>query len=309
MRVGQRLFLAVVPAVLGVFTVAGLAYWGKYGREAPVAIVIVAAVASVVSLVIAWYNIRNIAQRIERIAVGRASSAPDELESIEEVIERLRAEASAAQSSAVAHEKAATQRSLAHDEMLHQIATELRHQLDEVRLPIHILLDNHFGDLNENQEEMLGAARSATDIAEASLRSAEVILGTATGSLELRRDRVRAGDLIVGLLTPLRALAERRTLVLREDVPPAFGAVNGDRARLQDALQAIFEASLAGADALKGAQFVAEAIGQCLTLTVTYTGSPPAGLPLLLARSIIEVTGGSATVGSGRTMISLPLER
>ena len=40
MKVGQRLFLAVIPAVLGVFTVALLAYFGQYARTAPEALVV-----------------------------------------------------------------------------------------------------------------------------------------------------------------------------------------------------------------------------------------------------------------------------
>ena len=34
MTVSQRLYLAVVPAIVGVFAVAGLAYWGQYDRQA-----------------------------------------------------------------------------------------------------------------------------------------------------------------------------------------------------------------------------------------------------------------------------------
>ena len=47
MRVGQRLFVAVVPAVLGVCLVAALAYWGQYGRTAPAGLLVVALAASV----------------------------------------------------------------------------------------------------------------------------------------------------------------------------------------------------------------------------------------------------------------------
>ena len=42
--------------------------------------------------------------------------------------------------------------------------------LGQVRISLHILLENRFGDLNENQEELLGAARAAADEADAELR-------------------------------------------------------------------------------------------------------------------------------------------
>ena len=67
-RTSQRLFLAVIPAVVGVLAVAGLAYWGQYAQRAPHIVVIIAAVAAVGSLVMAWYNTRYVAQRIAQLA-------------------------------------------------------------------------------------------------------------------------------------------------------------------------------------------------------------------------------------------------
>ena len=73
-------------------------------------------------------------------------------------------------------------------------------QLDEARLPLHILLDNKFGDLNENQEEMLGAARAAVEQADLRLRRLREIVDIDAGRLALRQDAVRTGDLITSLL-------------------------------------------------------------------------------------------------------------
>ena len=68
MRVGQRLFLAVLPAVFGLLSVAALAYWGQYARQAPNAVVSLAIAASILSLVMAWTNTRYVARRLERLA-------------------------------------------------------------------------------------------------------------------------------------------------------------------------------------------------------------------------------------------------
>ena len=70
--------------------------------------------------------------------------------------------------------------------------------LDEVRLPLHILLENRFGDLNENQEEMLAAAQSAVDQAAAMLGCVRLIADLDRGALEPRRDLLRLDDLISG---------------------------------------------------------------------------------------------------------------
>ncbi|MBK5189414.1 MAG: hypothetical protein JJD97_14315, partial [Gemmatimonadaceae bacterium] len=78
MKVGQRLFLAVLPAVLGLFLVAALAYWGRYARSAPQLVIILASVAAVVSLVVSWRNTRYVVHRVERLA-GHGVSMHDEL--------------------------------------------------------------------------------------------------------------------------------------------------------------------------------------------------------------------------------------
>ena len=68
MRVGQRLFLAVMPAIIGLFTVAALAYWGRVDRSAPRWLIVITAVAALLSLAVAWQNTRYVARRIERLA-------------------------------------------------------------------------------------------------------------------------------------------------------------------------------------------------------------------------------------------------
>ena len=80
MTVSQRLYLAVVPAIVGVFAVAGLAYWGQYDRQAPHVLVIVGVIASVGSLIVAWRNTRYVATRVTRLAAAGAGTRDDELD-------------------------------------------------------------------------------------------------------------------------------------------------------------------------------------------------------------------------------------
>src|SRR5215208_2765865 len=72
MRVSTRLYLASMPAVLGVLLVAALAYWGERGRQAPALLVAVAVGAAVASLVISWRNTRYVAQRVTHLAARAA---------------------------------------------------------------------------------------------------------------------------------------------------------------------------------------------------------------------------------------------
>jgi hypothetical protein len=69
---------------------------------------------------------------------------------------------------------------LEHAALIARTAEELAARLDEVRLPLHILLSDHYGELNENQEEMLGAAQTAaTEAAVVVARLRALIAGEA----------------------------------------------------------------------------------------------------------------------------------
>ena len=305
MKIGQRLLLAVVPGIIGIFTVAALAYWGQYSRQAPEALVAVAAAATIISLIVAWRNTRYVAQRIERLA---EASEADELEAIERQLRDQRAALAMMEKRISEHDMETIGRARVHSALLRSVASQLRSDLDEVRLPLHILLENHFGDLNENQEEMLGAARSATERAEQSLRQTETVIGAADGSLDFRSDRVRAGDLVSGALPALRAIAERRKIALREDVAPALGALQTDRAKVQEALQALFGGVLETAAEGSEALFTAASSNGHLTLRLRTAGAAPAQLMTLLGIALIAGAGGSAEVSPGVADLSLPLE-
>ena len=66
MKISHRLFLGVIPSVVGLFTVAGLAYWGQYAHTAPQLVVWAAAAATILSLAVAWWNTSYVAHRVER---------------------------------------------------------------------------------------------------------------------------------------------------------------------------------------------------------------------------------------------------
>jgi signal transduction histidine kinase len=327
MRVGQRLFLAVLPAVLGVLTVAALAYWGEYGRQAPNAVLVTAGLASVVSLAVAWYNTRYVAQRIERLAAeakavrksmaeagmeamraaGLGQALPDELESIERLIERLAGSAVGAERAARERETAAEARARQHDALLRDVAATLARSLDEIRLPLHILLENRFGDLNENQEELLGAARAAAEAADERLRTITTTIAAADGTLALRRDRIRGGELADGLLALLRAQAMERDARLEADIAAPLPSLSGDRAYLQEALRSLFGAAMGGADAAKPVKLKVDSAEQKLRLSLSYEGPPVGGLPLLFGQSLISAHGGEVRATAGSLAVLIPL--
>jgi len=324
MRVGRRLFVAVLPAVLGVLLVAALAYWGQYAHAAPQIVVVTAAAAAIVSLALAWSSARYVARRIADIARkvggatpsgGRGRDELDELDAIEHVVDRFHAALAEAEARRAAAESAAGARIREHAELMAHLSAGFTRSLDEIRLPLHILLENRFGDLNENQEEMLDAARAAAEAGTADLRRLGEIADVERGALVLRHDRVRLGDLIQSLRPTLEAEGARHAVRLEIEVAPALPTVQGDRGRLQEAL-ALVLADCVVSSAGRTVRISLEAIEGALQLVVNF-GAPSApsapsvpsvpSVSWAFARCMIEVHGGRVELVPGRVTVTLPV--
>src|SRR5471030_1907420 len=200
MRTSQRLFLAVIPAVIGVLTVAALAYWGQYAHAAPEIVIVIAAVAAVGSLVMAWYNTRYVSQRIALLAAKvEAQSGLDELDAIETVVDRHTGALRESEARRAKAEESAELRIREHGELMSQVATTVSKGIDEIRLPLYILLENRFGDLNENQEEMLETARTAAEQVNTDADRLAEIGALDLGEFPLRSDRIHIADVMQAL--------------------------------------------------------------------------------------------------------------
>jgi signal transduction histidine kinase len=193
--------------------------------------------------------------------------------------------------------------------LLAEATDDLRRQLDEIRLPLHILLDNRFGELNENQEEMLGAARSAAERADACLRRLRAIVDIDRGAIVLRRDAIPAADLITALLPGLNTDCKAAAVEVTADIPPALPRVLGDRARLQEAGALLLGERVRALPAGSHVTISAAVAGDTLRIVVTHGGSARWGADDALARRLIVANGGSVTEEPGRTTITLPTAR
>ncbi len=308
-RVGQRLYLAVLPAVLGILLVAALAYWGQFANEVPEVVLVIAALAAVLSLIFSWRNTRYVAQRIQRLAEGspRRHRATDELETIERVVDTLSSEVSVAREAGAETERAASARVSEYANLLAETSAGVARRLDEVRLPLHILLENHFGELNENQEEMLAAARQATEDAEGELQKLREIAQLDRGALALRRDSIRLKDLLTSLLPTLRARAERERVQLDLNIAPALPRVLGDPARLREALSLLLGHRVEHTPPGETVRIDVEHDRKRIRLTVNHAPLPALGAEELLARRLTEAHGGRIETSGGRTEITLPV--
>ena len=306
MKISHRLFLGVIPSVVGLFTVAGLAYWGQYAHRAPLAVVWAAGAATILSLAAAWSNTRYVAQRVERLASSRVTGREvDELDVIEHHVESLGEAATAARADAARATEDAGRRTIEYATLLAEAATSASKQLAEARLSLHVLQDNHFGELNDNQEEMIGAAREATEAAEVELNHLREIADIDRGALALRRDLVKPGEIVSSLLPLYNAQATKQGVRIMSELEPALPRVVGDRGRLQDALGLIFKDAVRYA--VPGSTISVHAASAPSTVTIienhgsphSYTGD------VALADRLIRAQGGSVTHREDSTTITL----
>jgi signal transduction histidine kinase len=308
MRVGARLFLSLVPAILGVFTVAGLAYWGQYAHQAPHMLVVIAAIASVASLIITWVNTRYVAKRVQKLSQGMPlETGRDELDRIEQTVDRLSGELARVREERTASQAESSERIREYTKLLADATTDAMKQLDEARLPLHILLDNKFGDLNENQEEMLAAARAAVETADRRLRRLREIVDLDAGKVPLRKDAVRTGDLITSLLPGLNAQGQEAGVEVTADLAPALPRVTGDRAKLQEACGLLLSERVRGLPAGSRVEISAEPSGDVVKIDVKHPGGVEGtGADSALARRLIAAIGGTVEDHDGVTTITLP---
>lgn len=310
MKVVHRLYLMMAPAVVAMLLLAALAYWGQYARAAPETLTALGALVVLVSLGSSWANARYVATRLERLAAGggsrnaasvgaettRAPSLPraprDEIDEIERVVDRLSGAIQSAVSDKAHEAELFERRAQEYARLLVTVADTAARELEEVRLPLHILLENRFGDLNENQEEMLGAARRAAEVLDADVVSMRQIAELDLGEHPLRRDRIKPSELIDAIRPMLTASADAAGLTIEVEVAPLLSPIIGDSARLQDALISVIRAVLAAAEREARVRIVAHQEGRSFRVIVSGGGEPTRSIRWAAAARVVQVHDG-----------------
>lgn len=306
MKISHRLFLGVVPSAIGLLTVASLAYWGQYQHTVPRSVVLAAGAATVISLALAWWNARYVALRVERLASAEGTrQRVDELDVIEQRVESLGEMATAAKADAERASQDAGRRTIEYATLLAETATSASKQLAEARLSLHVLQDNRFGELNDNQEEMISAAREATEAAEVELTHLREIADLDRGALALRRDLVKPAEIIRSLLPVLNAQATKQGVRILPELEPALPRVVGDRGRLQDAIGLILKDAVRYA--LPGTSISIHAASDPSMVTIIVNHGSPHSYTgdVALADRLIRAQGGSVAHQQDATTISL----
>lgn len=346
MKVGQRLFLAVAPAVLGLLLVAALAYWGRYARTAPELVIVLAAAAAITSLVVSWRNTRYVVHRVERLAGGttskdgedksstanarrdalrelgisapatheRHSSDPDELDFIEATVEGLKTEVTRARDEALKQKSEALERARDIEGLLQAVTTRFATRTQDAQLPLHILLSSPFGELNENQEEMLGAAMSAVDSINAEVRELQKLLQLHRGELTVVTQPVNLPELLRPALAIASARAESAQVQMRPVISDTAPRVIVDAVHAQEAMTSILIDAIAHTE--KGGDLVVNAgesdrshvrisIARRPAIATALTAMP---LEMRLAQRLLEAQDCSITTDGVVTIVELPSE-
>jgi signal transduction histidine kinase len=189
--------------------------------------------------------------------------------------------------------------------LLEAVAETLSRATGEVQLPLHILLENRFGDLNENQEEMLQAASSAADRIDLASRHLQRILDLEYGRIGFQREAVRLGDVLQAALAIAAAHGESRDVKVSVDRPPVSPFVVADRYFLGEALTALLTAAADRAEASTELKVQVTPDGKRVGIVVNYSGGPLDGLELVMATRLIQAQKGSVEVAAGRVAVSL----
>lgn len=320
MKVATRLYLAVTPAVLGVLLVAALAYWGERGRQAPETVIVIAIVASVASLIAAWRNTRYVAKRVIQLAESRTApdaaarptarrDTPDELDEIEATVLDLSTEVTEQRLAGERRARSAQARADEYAELLDGAITTMGTSLEQARLPLHILLSSPFGELNENQEEMLDAAQRAVDAADAELTRLRKLVDIDRGVVQMRPEPVSIAELFRAPVAIAKSRAASAVQVII-DIPDTLPRALVDPVHTQEALTALLS------DVVQKAQTGAEVTIRAREaapghVTVTVTPHSPVARPpvdIALARRILQRESGAAIDADGARRIELRAE-
>ena len=251
--VAWRLAAGVLPSVLGVGLLIGLFYYGKLNRAAPEPILVIASALTIASIVIAWANAMYFARRLARLArtteqASGAGAPTDEFDRIEQAVGNLGSALTASEAERARLDAIATAR--LHDQatMLAGAVSDSLSQLDQVRLPLQILLESPFGVLNDNQEELLRDARAAADTIDVSLRRVGQVADIDRDAFPVQHELVQVNDVVRSVLPLARAVAERNGARTETALEPGLPRVVGDRTRLAEALSLLVTAAAERSD-------------------------------------------------------------
>ncbi len=184
-------------------------------------------------------------------------------------------------------------------------ATELAERaLGEARLPIHILLTAQFGELNENQEEMLRAAQTALDDVAGELRTLRDLAAPAGNGQRASGEIIRISDVMQDLQPQLREQAARAGVSLPFSIQPALPSVMGLPARVRDAIRIALMDEIRYAAPGSTVRIDAHSANDGIVISASSGVSRSATAALLLAKRLLGSHGATLDQRDGQVIIT-----
>lgn len=303
--VALRLAAGVLPSVIAVGLVVGLFYYGEIGRGIPGALLAGATILTIGSVVIAWINAKYFADRLARLArvtqpASGGSERTDEFDRIERAVGNLGSALSASEAERVKSNAMAGARLRDQATMLAGVVNDAITQLDGVRLPLQILLESPFGELNENQEELLRDARAAADEIDLALRALGQVADINRDAVVPQLELVQINDVVRSVLPLARAAAERQGGRTEPSLEPGLMRVRADRARLAAALSQLTTAAAEKSGANEPLVISTGKEGTRVVIKISPTVDPP-----IVASRLIAVQGGELSTEADGLVLRL----
>jgi signal transduction histidine kinase len=318
LSVGSRLLLGLVPSLLAAAMVAGLVYWGEYGRKAPEAVVAASVVLAALTLALTLWNVRYLVRRFDRITeiiqaeasrdpAGARTGATDEFDRIEHVVGHLGSALTMAEAQRARTDAQTAAHLWEQSTMLAALVRDALARLDDVRLPLHILLETRFGELNENQEELLRDARTASDEMDSALRQLGQVADADRDAMPVKRELVQVNDVVRAILPLIRASAERHGARVDVVLEPGLSRVLADRARLAEALSllAALAAGASGTDRPVVVSTRRQDGAVVIDILPFPTGTTAGVASAALAERLVTVQGGEVLRAAGGVTVHM----
>jgi signal transduction histidine kinase len=155
-------------------------------------------------------------------------------------------------------------------------------------------LESPFGELNDNQEELLRDARAAADAIDVALRRLAQVADIDREAFPVQHELVQVNDVVRSVLPLARAAAERNGARTEMALEPGLPRVVGDRTRLAEALSLLVTAAAAQSDQQKPLVVTTARDGTRAIVRIAPRGWTEA--TFVLASRLIEAQGGEARV-------------
>lgn len=190
--------------------------------------------------------------------------------------------------------------------LIAEVCAAAERQLQEARMSLHILLTAQFGELNDNQEEMAGAAAGALEEVGQELQRLRTIVAVDQGTLQVARESIHVGDMFRSLTPMLQTQADKVGLRLIMDVAPGLPRVRGDPSRLRDALRLTLGDDIRYSGPGSTVTVQARSTPSTVVITAQHGTQRTYSTNLMLADRLLRAMGGTLEHTEDHTTISIP---